>query len=297
MFKDLPLTALRSFEATARLGSVKAAAQELFVTPTAVSHQLRSLEGWLGTTVFERHPRALRLTDAGSTLFESVHEALQGLARSVDQLRPQPSAGQIMVSMTPAFASLWLIPRLSRFYAQHPDVTVRLDTRCEAVDLLRDASIDAVIRYGQAASPGLCAQRVADETYAVYAAPSVVASTAGVPATLISIDCLEAEPGSGWKAWCDAAGVDWLRSARVICYPEESLALQAAVAGQGHVLASSVLVSSLVESGLLVACGPATRIAGSGYSALAVPGRERHPPVRAFLSWVVAEAREAGPGG
>ena len=115
MFASLPLTALRAFESASRLLSFKAAAEELSVTPTAVSHQIRSLETWLGVSLFERLPRQVRLTDCGERLFHSLHGALLEVAQSVDTLRPQRSGASLTISTTAAFAALWLVPRLGRF--------------------------------------------------------------------------------------------------------------------------------------------------------------------------------------
>ncbi|MFO6005012.1 LysR family transcriptional regulator, partial [Pseudomonas aeruginosa] len=159
MFASLPLTALRTFESAARQSSFKAAAEELAVTPTAVSHQIRSLEAWLGVPLFQRLPRKVRLTDCGERLFRSLHGALLEISQSVDTLRPQRSGGNLTVSTTPAFAALWLVPRLGRFYAAHPQINLRLDTNCEVLDLHQDASIDLVIRYSLDDYPnfyGLC---------------------------------------------------------------------------------------------------------------------------------------------
>lgn len=175
MFASLPLTALRTFESASRLLSFKAAAQELSVTPTAVSHQIRALETWLGVPLFERLPRQVRLTEGGERLFHSVHGALLDVAQSLDTLRPQRSAGHLTVSTTPAFAALWLVPRLGRFYAAHTDINLRLDTQCEVVDLQQDASVDLVIRYSIGDYPNLYGQCLFDECFAVYGSPEQVA--------------------------------------------------------------------------------------------------------------------------
>ncbi|AKJ31993.1 LysR substrate-binding domain-containing protein [Caldimonas brevitalea] len=295
MFENLPMTALRTFEASARLQSFKAAAEELAVTPTAVSHQIKSLEHWLGVPLFERLPRKVRLTECGQRLFDSTHAALLDIAQTVGQLRPRPSAGQLTVSTTPSFASLWLIPRLGRFYAAHPDINVRLDPQCQVIDLHRDASIDLVLRYGGGDEPSLHRQRLLQERFSVYGAPALLQRQAGRrPSTLISVSW----PGSvlyqqAWAAWGEAAGVDWLEHVRLLDYEDESFALQAAIAGQGLALLSSLLVSESVAVGLLQPCRPDISVPGASYHALCVPGRERHPPVRAFLDWLSTEVAAA----
>ncbi|MGE2053915.1 LysR family transcriptional regulator [Pseudomonas aeruginosa] len=252
MFASLPLTALRTFESAARQSSFKAAAEELAVTPTAVSHQIRSLEAWLGVPLFQRLPRKVRLTDCGERLFRSLHGALLEISQSVDTLRPQRSVGNLTVSTTPAFAALWLVPRLGRFYAAHPQINLRLDTNCE-----------------------VAAER---------------------QPTLISVRWHNSRLyAHGWEAWCAQAGEDWMEGQPVIRqYDEEHYALQAAIAGQGLVLASSILVSESVASGLLQPYRADISVDGAGYSALCVPGRERHPPVKAFFEWLRLEARQSG---
>ncbi|MCW7540975.1 LysR substrate-binding domain-containing protein [Aquabacterium sp. A7-Y] len=297
MFDTLPMTALRTFEASARLQSFKAAADELAVTPTAVSHQIKTLESWLGVPLFERLPRKVRLTECGERLFKSTHTALLDIAQTVAQLRPQPSTGQLTVSTTPAFAALWLIPRLGRFYASHPEINLRLDTRCEVIDLHRDASVDLVVRYGSGDNPGLHSQRLLQERFGVYGAPALLQHAAGHrPSTLLSV-CWGGSVlyRQAWMAWCDAAGVDWLAHVRLRDYDEESYALQAAIAGQGLAMLSSLLVSDSVAAGLLQPYRPEISVPGAGYNALCVPGRERHLPVRAFLDWLSTEVDAEAP--
>jgi len=291
MFASLPLTALRTFESAARLLSFKAAADELAVTPTAVSHQVRSLEGWLGLALFERLPRGVRLTEGGQRLFLSVHGALLEVAQSVDSLRPQRSAGSLTLSTTPAFAALWLIPRLGRFYAQHPDIRLRLDTSTALLDLHQDASIDLVLRYGVGEHPNLHSQCLLNECFGVYGAPAQVAAASQATPTLIGVRWRNSVLYElGWQAWCEAAGERWLdKSACLREYDEEHYALQAAIAGQGLVLASSILVSESVASGLLQPYRPKVSVPGAAYTALCVPGRERHPPVKAFFEWLRCE--------
>ncbi|MBJ2229638.1 LysR family transcriptional regulator [Pseudomonas simiae] len=296
MFASLPLTALRTFESASRLLSFKAAAQELSVTPTAVSHQIRSLETWLGVPLFERLPRQVRLTECGERLFHSAHGALLDVAQSLDTLRPQRSTGHLTVSTTPAFAALWLVPRLGRFYAAHPGINLRLDTQCEVVDLQQDASVDLVIRYSLDDYPNLYGLCLFDESFAVYGSPEQVVLAQTQAPTLISVRWHNSKLYAlGWQAWCEKAGERWLRDAPILReYDEEHYALQAAIAGQGLVLASNILVSESLASGLLVPYRPRISVDGAGYSALCVPGRERHPPVRAFFQWMQEEVRLSG---
>ncbi len=296
MFASLPLTALRAFESASRLLSFKAAAEELSVTPTAISHQVRALEDWLGVALFERLPRQVRLTEGGERLFRSLHGALLEVAQSVDTLRPQRSGSSLTLSTTAAFAALWLVPRLGRFYAQHPDINVRLDTHCEVIDLHQDASVDLVLRYSLEDYPNLYGLCLFDESFGVYGSPEQVALAARRTPTLISVHWYNSKLyAHGWQAWCAKSGENWLNPPPAIReYDEEHYALQAAIAGQGLVLASNILVSQSVASGVLVPYRSEIQVDGAGYSALCVPGRERHPPVRAFFAWLREEAQRCG---
>ena len=287
MFANLPLTALRTFESAARLQSFKAAAEELAVTPTAVSHQIRTLENWLGVALFERLARGVRLTECGERLFGSLHGALLDIVQSVAQLRPQPSTGSLTLSTTPAFAALWLIPQLGQFYQAHPGIKVRVETSTELLDLQQDASIDLVIRYGYGSHSSLHSQCLLDERFGVYGAPGLLAALDPARLTLITVRWRNSQLyDRSWKAWCEAAGESWLEHAELREYDEEHYALQAAIAGQGLVLASNVLVSQSLAMGLLQPLRPDITVPGANYTALCVPGRERHPPVKAFFDWL-----------
>lgn len=290
MFASLPVTALRTFESAARLRSFKLAALELAVTPTAVSHQIKALEQQLGFALFDRIPRGVRLTPKGERLFAGVHGALLDVATVLDALRPTPSAGSLCVSVTHSFAALWLVPRLGRFYQAYPHYLLRLEACAEVIDLQQDASVDIAIRYSSANYPQLYQAARLEESFGVYGAPGFCAAEQPAP-TLITVRWRDSTLyETRWRDWCLAAGVDWWqRHTTLRAYDEEHYALQAAVAGQGLVLASSVMVSDQVRNGLLVPYRPDIRVPGSAYTALCVPGRERHPPVRAFLDWLQQE--------
>ncbi|MBX9332188.1 LysR family transcriptional regulator, partial [Serratia marcescens] len=160
----------------------------------------------------------------------------------------------------------------------------------EVIDLQQDASVDVAVRYSRAQYPALHQTARLEESFGVYAAPELAAAEPENP-VLITVKWGDsALYDSGWHDWCRAAGVDWWqRHAAMRSYHEEHYALQAAVAGQGLVLASSVMVSDMVDNGLLVAYRPEVRVPGAAYSVLCAPGRERHPPVRAFLAWLQQE--------
>lgn len=291
MFSDLPLTALRAFEAAARLHSFKAAGEELAVTSTAISQQIKILEQHLGMVLFERHSHGVRLTEAGEQLFGGLHNAFLDIASSINSLQPQLSRSGLLVTTIHSFAALWLIPRLGRFYEAHPDINVRLDTSHAVVDLQREAGVDVAIRYGQRDYPDLIAACRLVESFGVYAAPGLLNRRKGKPPALITVHWRDSTLyEKGWREWCAKAGVNWMNEkvpARI--YTEEYYALQAAIAGQGFLLGSSILVSDSVQKELLMPYKPEICVPGAAYTALCAPGRERHTPVRIFLDWLEEE--------
>ncbi|MBD9416259.1 LysR family transcriptional regulator [Pseudomonas sp. PDM16] len=290
MFARLPLTALRTFESAARLASFRAAAMELNVTPTAVSHQIRGLEQWLGTLLFERLGRGVRLSEAGEKLQRSLHGAFMEIDRSLNTLRPPSGEQCVSLNTMPAFAALWLVPRLGRFYRRHPGIRVRIETSNELVELERDASLDLVIRCGLGEYPQLHQQQLMGEHFAAYAAPQLLEDMPQRRPDLIGVGW--DAPMSGlpvWESWAEQAGENWVLAATRRDYPDEHYALQAAIAGQGLVLASSVLVSDSLASGLLRPYHADISLPGAPYLALCVPGRERQPAVKALLDWLAEE--------
>jgi DNA-binding transcriptional LysR family regulator len=292
VFSTLPLNALRTFEAAARLGSFKAAADELSVTPAAISHQVKTLEAWQGAMLFKRSGQGVALTEEGEQLYRQSHQALLDIRRSLESFSPETASQTLTLSTTPALASAWLIPRLGRFYRAFPQFDVHIDTRNELVDLLRDSSIDLAIRTVSRDDPSLFRQDLMNEWFGVYGAPGLLASLDEDQVELI--DLRWPMPGAfsvNWQRWCEAADcAHWLGSARMRQFDDEHYALSAAVAGHGLVLASNVLVADSVKRGELMAFRPQVSLPGPRYVAVCVPGRERDPQVKAFLAWLAEEA-------
>ncbi|MDE1165364.1 MAG: LysR substrate-binding domain-containing protein [Pseudomonas sp.] len=288
MFAKLPLTALRAFESAARLGGFKAAADELAVTPAAVSHQIKALEQSLGALLFERTGQGVRLTPTGERLASQVHESLSTLAVSLRRFNDDCDDQRLTLSTTPAFASLWLIPRLGDFHRQYPHIHVRVETSNALVDLARDASIDLALRAQFKPDPALFALPLLAEHFAVYAPPGWAPPAAPAPLELITVPWHgDTQHAVDWPAWCALSGHDdWLQRARLRQYDDEHYALQAAAAGHGLVLASDVLAANSIATGLLTAYRPDISIAVATYTAVCVPGQERRTPVREFLRWL-----------
>lgn len=292
MFSRIPLTALRAFESAARLGTFKAAANELSVTPTAISHQVRSLESWIGALLFERQAAGVALTPAGRQLFTGCHYALCHLSDSLEAARPQVVNENLVLTTTPAFAATWLIPRLDGFHDRHPNLQIAVETSDSPVDLERDARVDLAIRTTTRDYPALTQRELFSEYFGVYGTADFDADNRNQPLNLIAVRWSTPSPISvSWPAWCEIAGrQDWLTRAVFRNYDDEHYALQAALHARGAVLASTVLVAEHVQSGALRPIQPEMRIPGAHYLALCRPGRERSAPVRAFLDWLAEEA-------
>lgn len=289
MFAKLPLTALRAFESAARLGGFKAASEELFVTPAAVSHQIKTLEGWLGELLFDRTSQGVKLTASGERLYSNVHLSFLDISRSIISLKPPSDSKSLRVSTTPALAALWLIPRIGDFYSKHPEIHVSIEASNEVVDLFRDSTMDMAIRCGLLDYPDLFSEMLMVEEFGVFSQANWSPEDAGSSLKLIDVRWGTPSPASiEWGLWCSAAKhEDWLAKAIFREYNDEHFALQAAISGHGLALASTVLVADYVENGLLIPYRPEIKIPGARYSAVCIPGRERLSPVKEFLDWMV----------
>lgn len=292
MFSKIPLTALRVFESSARLGTFKAAADELSVTPAAVSHQIKSLESRLGVLLFERGASGVRLTEEGERLFRTSHDALLALSRGLDAVRPEAADERTLVlTTTPAFAAMWLIPRLGRFRRVDPQLNIKVETGNALADLERDARIDLAIRATSRTFPALHEIALIDEYFGAYAAAGFDAHRSDERLDLIETVWDTPLPVSiDWVSWCRVANREaWLERAVFRHYDDEHYALQAVLHGQGVGLLSSVLAAEHVERGALAPIEPSVRLDGARFVALCRPGREREPQVRRFLDWLEAE--------
>lgn len=286
MFRRIPsLAAIRTFEAAARNPSFREAAGELGVTPTAVSHQIRSLEHQIGVPLFVRLTRRVELTPAGERLARGAHSAFQQLMAVLEEIAAVDSV--LTVTVTPAFSSLWLVPRLGDFYARNPSFRLQLDTGTAPVDLARDRRVEVAVRYGPGPYDGLHEQLLFSETFRAYGAPDLVAAIERPEDTmLIETQWQQSRlQAIGWEAWPgieSRAAIE--RSRRT--FDQEHHALNAAVAGQGLVLASSVLADDLVRNGLLVPFRPEFTVPGYAYTAVCLPEKLQLSKVMTFISWL-----------
>lgn len=256
MRKLPPLGALRVFEAAARRLSFKDAADELHVTPTAVSHQIRQLEETLGTKLFERGTRQVRLTASGHQLFPTLRDGLDNFERAIEALRRAHGSKVATLSSTVAFMARRLAPRAGSFRDAYPDWTLRLDASNKPVDL--DTEADAAIRYGGGRYPGLMVEPLFQDHFAPVCVPHLalrVKKDLG-NATLVHFEwgpaARDDERAPVWRQWLDRAGLSGIDPEAGLSFTDEIHAVQATVAGQGVGLLSLTLVADELASGVLV---------------------------------------------
>jgi LysR family glycine cleavage system transcriptional activator len=292
-----PLNALRAFEAAARHLSFKKAAEELHVTPAAVSHQVKALEDYLGVSLFRRLTRALALTKAGENYYPPVRDGFDRFASATGRLLAEEGAGPLTVSTTIAFAAKWLVPRLNRLHDEHPEIDVRIHATDEIVDFARD-NVDVAIRYGPGRYPGLHAERFfGDEVYPVCN-PGLIDGSPPLRKpddlrhhTLLHFEWVKrVETDPSWRLWLRAAGVAGIDTTRGLKFNDESMAVQAAIDGDGVALCSSVLVADDLAEGRLVKPFDVSLEVEHAYY-LVYPQAAFNPPkVTAFHKWIDAEA-------
>ena len=301
MARHLPgLGSLRTFEAAARHLSFTKAADELAVTPAAVSGQVRTLEEQLGVRLFWRTSRTVSLTRSGETLLQATGEALDLLARAVERIGAGGERRTLAVSTGLSFAAKWLVPRLDRFRRLHPDVDVRIDVSERLVDFVRDEA-DVGIRFGRGVYPGLRADRLSEELVFPVCSPRLLEGAHPLSQPddlrhhpLIHLDWHE--PGTEWpewRTWLLAAGLGDIDPTRGIHFGQTALVLQAAVEGQGVALGNSSLVADDLAAGRLVRPFDLTLKGPPEFAYYLVSPRATadRPLVKGFREWVLAELR------
>ncbi|MDX5627130.1 MULTISPECIES: LysR substrate-binding domain-containing protein [unclassified Brenneria] len=284
------LSALRAFEAAARLNSFKKAAEELAVTATAISHRIRVLEEDLERPLFVRKVRAVELTPDGQTLLAAVSSGFQAIAMAIEQVR-RPRRASVTLSATPAFATKWLVPRLAAFQTVYPDIDLHVHASNAPVDL-NAGTADLAIRYGHGHYPGLTATLLLEDRFAPVASPTIRAAIRQEASQwpLIHFDWHRPLPMDlTWAAWMRASGHPPSDLSTGIRYSEESHAIQAAVASQGVALLSLVLVEEELRMGLLeIVAEPVLK--GMSYHVLKPGRRSVSDAVLAVEDWLVRSA-------
>ena len=288
-----PLNALRTFEVAARHVSFIHAAEELAVTPGAVSRQVKALEQWLGAPLFRRAHRQVSLTPLGRSYLEAVSEPLEALALATDRASRREASRPLAIYCYPTFALRWLVPRWGRFYDAYLEIDVQLTTSLHPVDFSRD-DYDAAIRVGDRldAQPGLTAMRLVDvELIPVCVAE--IAETLKTPSDLAQATLLHNAPRpDDWRRWLAAAGVDDpdVDPDAGPRFDSLNLSIQAAIGGVGVGIAIRALVEEELASGRLVQpFGPA-RVSSRPFYLTYPSHRARDRRLAAFAAWLGAEA-------
>jgi LysR family transcriptional regulator, glycine cleavage system transcriptional activator len=281
------LNGLRAVEAVARGGSLLKAAAELGVSPSAVSQQLSRTEKQIGRPLFERTREGLAPTEFGALFAARLSAGFHELAQAV-AMADDGAAHTLVVSVAPAFASRWLVPRLSRFYAKHPGLALRMDANVRLVDFHR-SDIDLAIRMGDGHWPGAHAELLLALEIFPVCAPAIANRLKSIPDLAREWAICDENSLFTWDRWfesADAAPVALLPGAR---FTDPMLCLEAAIAGQGIMLAWQLLVADALADGRLVAPFGISARSGLGYYLATAEGRRPSAKVLAFKRWIVEE--------
>lgn len=286
------LTALRAFEAAARHMSFAKAADELFVTPAALSYQIKSLEAELGQPLFRRLNRAVELTEAGRALAPGASDAFEKLTKTWRDVRRMQDSGVLTVTAGPAFTAKWLAPRMYDFAQAHPDIELRFVAGLKFADFDRD-EVDVAIRFGLKADPGLYSEPLIEEWVTPMMAPTMVnqfKTPAGLTqATLIHDDSMANFPRFGdWTMWAKAARLN-MDTTHGLRFSQADHALDAAMSGAGVVLGRVSLAARAIEAGRLVAPFQLGIVVEPKFRFVCPKGNETRPKIAAFHDWVLEE--------
>jgi LysR family transcriptional regulator, glycine cleavage system transcriptional activator len=290
--RELPaLNALKTFEAAARYESFSRAADELFVTHGAVSHQIRALEEALGTPLFSREGKRVRLTDAGCRYAKDVRTALMALADATRSVREGQRARRLVISSSSSFSARWITPRIGRFIERHPEIDVELLSTNVLTDFSRD-DVDVGIRFGPGGYPDLYVERLLDEVAFPVCAPTfnggVLPKT---PAELAQSPRLLRSDDQMWSVWFKAAGLDGVpEPRRGLFFQDSSNLVQAAIDGQGVALIRrSIIGSNELATGRLVRLFDIAAPSSSAHWFVCPPPLLQTARVQALRAWLIEE--------
>ena len=286
------LNALRAFEAAARHLSFKEAGRELFVTPGAISQQVKALEKEVGTQLFRRLTRQIALTEAGQSLLPKVRQAFQLIDTAVEGLRPNPGATTLNISTFPAFAAKWLVPRLGGFLDHHPDIDVRIGATPELVDFTRE-EVDVAIRNGQGVYPGLRSDLLIHADLFPVCSPEVMRGPHPLrePSDLKHHHLLINRQAAEWELWLRAHGVKGIDLTHGTRFSDNSLVVEAAILGQGVAVSHGPLVADDLAAGRLVRPFPQTTPDLFAYYLVYPRDRADDPKIVVFRDWILEEMR------
>jgi LysR family transcriptional regulator, glycine cleavage system transcriptional activator len=298
-----PLSSLRAFEAVARRLSFSRAAEDLHVTPGAVSQQIRFLEQHLGETLFARTRRSVALTETAMKMLPEIQAGLDTLSRALSSKSALHSAKALTISVAPSFASKWLLPRLADFSDQHPDIDLRISATVGLADFKRD-KVDLAIRLGRGHYPDLHTELLFGEALAPLCAPALLDAKGPLrkPDDLRKLRLLHdtSIPGdsehSSWERWLALAGAKHVPAHRGTRFSLADLAMQAAIDGAGVVLGRMVLAEGDLTAGRLARPFKAILPLDVSYFLVMPKGSTRRAELQVFREWVHGAVKRSASG-
>src|SRR3954464_2986743 len=291
------LDLLAGFEAAARHLSFTKAGDELFITQSAVSRQIKELEDQLGVALFHRRHRALALTEAGQQFYAAASQVLTTMRSATSRLRAQAGRKTLSVTTTNSFAALWLIPRLAGFTRTHTDVEVKITAETRVQDLDRDG-LDIAIRHGPASLAGANAVRLFGERVFPVCSPKLLKKLPLKEPADLRNHCLlqysdpdSRHPWLNWKTWLEVAGIADLKPASTLSFSGYDQIIPAAVAGHGVALGRIPLLKDMLAAKELVAPFKNSADPARAYFAITSRGAAGRPEVAGFIAWLKEEAK------
>lgn len=287
------LNALKAFEAAARHESFTKAAGDLNVTQGAVSHQVKALEEELGLRLFQRERQRLIITEAGRAYLEVVRDAFDRIAGGTERLLQRQRSGVLTVTTSPNFAAKWLVHRLGRFAEAHPDIDLRIDASVRQIDFARE-EVDLAVRHGDGNWPGLHVTRLCVEELFPVCSPKLLKGRNALrkPADLARHTLLHLAEPLDWDKWLQAAGVPAREKSRGPVFSQASLAIDAAIEGQGVALARTALCAWDLLAGRLVRPFDLALKVRYAYWVVCPKVNADLPKIAAFRAWLLAEAAD-----
>ncbi|MDQ6966856.1 MAG: transcriptional regulator GcvA [Mariprofundaceae bacterium] len=288
------LNALRAFVAAGHHLNLKRAADELHVTPSALSHQIRALETELGIALFNRTGKGLELSDAGRLILPGISNAFEAMRESLSQLQPAEDARVLTVSMLSTFAMRWFIPRLYRFQQLHENIEVRISTSIELVDFTR-ADMNCAIRSGEGFWPGTHALRLFDERFTPVCSPGLLQGDTPLnsPTDLTGHTLLHSKlRPDDWRIWLSAAGLPEFKAVHELQFETRNFAIAGAIRGLGVAIIDPLLVQEELKDGRLIQPFTQTLPTRSAYYLVWPDRREEPAKLAAFRAWLLAEAAD-----
>lgn len=300
-----PLVALRAFEAAGRHLSFKNAADELSVTPAAISQQIKLLEDRLGVRLFLRQTRALELTEHGQKLLPKIREGFEAFRVGLSRIKPLEDQ-TLRITAPPSFTTRWLIPRLSKFWAKHPDVALRVASTLNSIDQPNasapppssDNGLDIYIRFGSGHYPGWEVVPIFTPDCIPVCSPSIQQGNDPIiePKDLLRHVLIQDETTSGaenpmdWSVWLSGHGIHSSAAERGPRFSNSLLAIEAAINGQGVALALKPLIQHDLDTGRLIAPFESGVPSPYTYCLLYQAGNESNPGIQAFCDWIQEES-------